>query len=110
MLSKIVNNEEIETASTMNTRNNMLSPKTTAFFKALQNIGIVSTEDDLPNEDSEKIDGDIITIDPLKRRQASCPRNSKFNSNDECIVKLIELYDKGKIKMNKSYRVRTEGA
>ena len=48
MWSKVIGNEEIETTSTMNTRNNMLSPKATVFFsKTLQNIGIVSTEDEL---------------------------------------------------------------
>ena len=32
MWSKVIGNEEIETTSTMNTRNNMLSPKATVFF------------------------------------------------------------------------------
>ena len=83
----------------------MLSPKAIAFFKALHNIGIVSSEDQLPNEDSDKIDEDIITTNPLKRGWASHPGNSKFNLNDECIVKLVELYHKGKDKNNKSYCV-----
>ena len=81
--SKVVDNEEIERTPTMNTRNNMLSPKATAFSKALHNIGIISTEDELPNEDSDKIDEDIITTHALIRRWASPPGNSKFNLNDE---------------------------
>ena len=110
MWLKVVDNKDIETSSTINTRNNILSPKAAAFSKVLLDIGIVSTEDELPNEDNDKIDEDIITINPLKRGWASHPENPNFKLNDGCIVKLIELYDKGNIKMNKSYRVRTEGA
>ena len=77
MWSKVVDNEVIETTSTMNTRNNMLSPKVTAFSKASHNMGIVSTEDELPNEDSNEIDEDMITTNSLKRGWASYLGNSK---------------------------------
>ena len=110
MWLKVVDNKDIETTSTINTRNNILSPKAAAFSKVLLNIGIVSTEDELPNEDSDKIDEDIITINPLKRGWASHSENPNFNLNDGCIVKLIELYDKGKGKNNKCYCVTTERA
>ena len=77
MWSKVVDNEVIETTSTMNTRNNMLSPKVTAFSKASHNMGIVSTEDELPNEDSNEIDEDMITTNSLKRGWDSYLGNSK---------------------------------
>ena len=77
MWSKVVDNEVIETTSTMNTRNNMLSPKVTAFSKASHNMGIVSTEDELPNEDSNEIDEDMITTNSLKRGWTSYLGNSK---------------------------------
>ena len=108
MQSKVIDNEESETTSTMNTRNKMLSQKATTFSKVLQNIGIVSTEDGLLNEDSDKIEEDIISKNPLKREWASHPENSKFNFNDECIIKLLELYVKGKDDNNKMYRVTIE--
>ena len=95
--SNIINEKVIETVSTMNPCNTILSPKATDFSKALQNIGIVSTDDD-----------DIITTNPLKRGWLAHPGNSKFKLNDECIINLIQLYEKGKCKNNKSYRVTTE--
>ena len=46
----------------------------------------------------------------MKRVWASHPENSKFNFNDECIIKLLELYVKGKDENKKSYRVTIERA
>ena len=102
--------EEVETIPTRNYGNNRLSPKATAISKALQNVGIVSTEEEIPNEKSDQNDDDIITTNLLKRGWATYPGNSKFNLNDECITKLIQLYEKGKGKNNKSDRVMVERA
>ena len=44
----------------------------------------------------------------MQRGWGCHPVNSKFKLNDKCITKLIELYDRGKIKSNKSYRVTVE--
>ena len=92
----------------MNTCNNMLSPKAAAFSKALHNIDIVSTEDEIPNEESDQIDEDVITKNLLKRRWNVHPVKYTFNFNDECIIKLIQRYDKGKGGSNKSCRVTVE--
>ena len=47
MWYKVEENKEIETSSTTNTRNNMLSPKATAFSKVLQDIDIIPKENEV---------------------------------------------------------------
>ena len=110
MWNKVEENEEIETASTTNTRNNMLSPKATIFSEELQDIGIVPKENKVPNEESDNINEHIINSTHLQRGWGCRPGNSTFNLNDECITKLIELHDRGKGKSNNSHRVTAERA
>ena len=47
MWTKVEENEEIETSSTTNNRNNMLSPKATTFSKVLQDIDIIPKENEV---------------------------------------------------------------
>ena len=44
----------------------------------------------------------------MNRGWAAHLENSKFHLNDECITKLMQLYEKGKGKINKIYRVTVE--
>ena len=85
-------------------------PKATAFLKVLRDIGIVPKENEVPNEESDNINEHIITSTHLQQEWGYHPSNSKFNLNDECITKLIDLYDGGQGKSNKSYIVTAERA
>lgn len=101
MWSKKKEEEVIKILSTRTSGNGILLPNTTTFSKAVQHIGIILTEEEISNEKSDHNNNDIITTKQLKRGQAAHPGNSKLKLNDECITKLIHLYEKGKDKSTK---------
>ena len=108
--SKEIMEERNEAVTTRTSDNNTLIPKSTTFSKSLQCVGITSNIEERGIKKP-----DIININPLKQGWAAHSGNYKVDLSEdykvdlseECILKLIQLYEKGK---GKIYIVTTECA
>ena len=97
--SKEIMEERNESVATRISDNNTLIPKSTTFSKSLQCVRITLNVEERVIKKSE-----IININPLEQGWATRSGNYKVDLredykadlSEECILKLIQLYEKGK--------------